>query len=52
MWMFYLSAAMSAFTNDGHMNVQIQLTKKRDTLPLRRDYMHETEKRLRGGWTG
>ncbi len=47
MWMFYLAAAMSAFNNDGHMNVQIQLTKRRDTLPLRRDYIAATEKRLR-----
>lgn len=46
MWMFYLAAAMSAFNNDGHMNVQIQLTKRRDTLPLRRDYIGETEKKL------
>jgi cyclopropane-fatty-acyl-phospholipid synthase len=46
MWMFYLAAAMSAFNNDGHMNVQIQLTKRRDTLPLRRDYIGETEKQL------
>lgn len=46
MWMFYLAAAMSAFNNDGHMNVQIQLTKRRDTLPLRRDYIGEVEKRL------
>jgi cyclopropane-fatty-acyl-phospholipid synthase len=46
MWMFYLAAAMSAFNNDGHMNVQIQLTKRRDTLPLRRDYIGETEKNL------
>jgi cyclopropane-fatty-acyl-phospholipid synthase len=47
MWMFYLAAAMSAFNNDGHMNVQIQLTKRRDTLPLRRDYISETERDLR-----
>ncbi len=46
MWMFYLAAAMSAFTNDGHMNVQIQLTKRRDTLPIRRDYMAAVEKTL------
>ena len=43
MWMFYLAAAMSAFNNDGHMNVQIQLTKRRDTLPLRRDYIAAAE---------
>nr|WP_310522281.1 cyclopropane-fatty-acyl-phospholipid synthase family protein [Polymorphobacter sp.] len=46
MWMFYLAAAMSAFNNDGHMNVQLQLTKRRDTLPLRRDYIRDTEKQL------
>ena len=51
MWMFYLAAAMSAFNNDGHMNVQIQLTKRRDTLPIRRDYMaaRETELMARAG---
>ncbi len=43
MWMFYLAAAMSAFNNDGHMNVQIQLTKRRDTLPVRRDYIAAAE---------
>jgi cyclopropane-fatty-acyl-phospholipid synthase len=49
MWMFYLAAAHCAFANDGHMNVQIQLTKRRDTLPLSRDYMRETEQTLPGG---
>jgi cyclopropane-fatty-acyl-phospholipid synthase len=39
---------MSAFNNDGHMNVQIQLTKRRDTLPLRRDYITAVEKTLVG----
>ncbi|MFZ4688293.1 MAG: class I SAM-dependent methyltransferase [Polymorphobacter sp.] len=46
MWMFYLAAAEAAFTNDGHMNVQIQLTKRRDTLPIRRDYIAEVERAL------
>ncbi|MEY2882691.1 MAG: replicative helicase [Pseudomonadota bacterium] len=46
MWMFYLAAAMSAFNNDGHMNVQLQLTKRRDTLPIRRDYIAATEAAL------
>ncbi len=46
MWMFYLAAAMSAFNNDGHMNVQIQLTRRRDALPLTRDYMVVAEARL------
>jgi cyclopropane-fatty-acyl-phospholipid synthase len=46
MWSFYLAAARSAFTNDGHMNVQIQLTKRRDALPLTRDYMAQAERQL------
>jgi cyclopropane-fatty-acyl-phospholipid synthase len=46
MWMFYLATAMSAFNNDGHMNVQVQLTKRRDTLPIRRDYMGAAEQAL------
>jgi cyclopropane-fatty-acyl-phospholipid synthase len=49
MWMFYLAAAHCAFANDGHMNVQIQLTKRRDVLPLSRDYMREVERTLPGG---
>ncbi len=43
MWMFYLAAAASAFRNDGHMNVQIQMTKRRDALPLTRDYIAAAE---------
>jgi cyclopropane-fatty-acyl-phospholipid synthase len=46
MWMFYLSAARSAFFNDGHMNVQLQLAKRREALPLTRDYIHEAELKL------
>ena len=49
MWMFYLASAWCAFTNDGHMNVQVQLAKRRDTLPPSRDYMREVEKWLPGG---
>ena len=47
MWQFYLSAAVAAFRNDGHMNVQIQLTRTRDALPITRDYMAATEARYR-----
>lgn len=43
MWMFYLAGATSAFFHDGHMNAQIQLTKRRDTVPLTRDYMATAE---------
>ncbi len=49
MWMFYLAAAWCAFANDGHMNVQMQMTKRRDALPLSRDYMRDVEKGLPGG---
>jgi cyclopropane-fatty-acyl-phospholipid synthase len=49
MWMFYLAAAHCAFANDGHMNVQVQMTKRRDALPLSRDYMRDVEKGLPGG---
>ena len=48
MWMFYLAAARSAFFNDGHMNVQIQLVKRRDALPLTRDWMRTAEIALSG----
>ncbi|MBV8971576.1 MAG: class I SAM-dependent methyltransferase [Sphingomonadaceae bacterium] len=47
MWQFYLSAAAAAFRNDGHMNVQVQLTRRRDTLPITRDYMAAAEARYR-----
>lgn len=49
MWMFYLAAAWSAFAHDGHMNVQVQMTKRRDTLPPSRDYMRTVEQGLPGG---
>ncbi len=47
MWQFYLSAAVAAFRNDGHMNVQIQLTRQRDVLPITRDYMAAAEAKYR-----
>ncbi len=47
MWQFYLSAAVAAFRNDGHMNVQVQLTRRRDALPITRDYIAIAEARYR-----
>ncbi len=47
MWQFYLSAAIAAFRNDGHINVQVQLTRKRNALPITRDYMAAAEARYR-----
>jgi cyclopropane-fatty-acyl-phospholipid synthase len=49
MWMFYLASAWCAFVHDGHMNVQLQMTKRRDTLPPSRDYMRKVEQGLPGG---
>jgi len=47
MWMFYLAASANAFFHDGHMNAQIQLTRRRDALPLTRDYIQAVEKKYR-----
>lgn len=43
MWEFYLAASEITFRHWGHMVFQVQLAKKVDTLPITRDYMHETE---------
>lgn len=45
MWLFYLAGAICAFRNDGHVNYQIQLARRRDALPITRDYMGEAERR-------
>ena len=42
-----LAAATAAFRNDGHMNVQVQLAKRRDALPITRDYMAVAEAKYR-----
>jgi cyclopropane-fatty-acyl-phospholipid synthase len=46
MWQFYLAGAMVAFRHDAHLNFQIQLTRRRDALPLTRDYMAAAEQAL------
>jgi cyclopropane-fatty-acyl-phospholipid synthase len=48
MWVWYLAASRAAFEHDDHVVFQIQLAKKRDTLPLTRDYMAVAEERLHG----
>lgn len=47
MWTFYLSGATSSFENGGMCNYQIQYCRDRRVLPLTRDYMGETEAKLR-----
>lgn len=39
MWEFYLAGAELGFRHGGHMVFQIQLAKKRDGVPLTRDYL-------------
>ena len=48
MWLFYLAGSESAFRYGGMVNWQIQYVKRRDALPMTRDYMYEEEERLRG----
>jgi len=47
MWEFYLVGAEAAFRYGGLVNWQIQYVKRRDALPMTRDYMFEEEARLR-----
>ena len=44
MWEFYLASCEAFFRNQSNMVVQIQLTKRIDSLPLTRDYMIEWER--------
>ncbi|MBI0536000.1 class I SAM-dependent methyltransferase [Roseomonas sp. KE2513] len=44
MFEFYLSASELAFRRWGHMNWQMQLTRRVDALPLARDYMFDAER--------
>ncbi|MEK9970261.1 MAG: cyclopropane-fatty-acyl-phospholipid synthase family protein, partial [Ferrovibrio sp.] len=48
MWEFYLAASEIAFRHWGQMVFQVQLAKQVDTLPVTRDYMHDTELALAG----
>lgn len=41
MWEFYLGGAMNAFRFDDHVVFQLQLARRRDTLPLVRSYMQD-----------
>ncbi|MXP63738.1 class I SAM-dependent methyltransferase [Roseomonas sp. M0104] len=45
MFEFYLIGSELAFRHMGHMNWQIQLARRVDSLPLTRDYMREAELR-------
>ena len=47
MWQFYLAGAEAAFRYGGLVNYQIQYLKRRDAVPMTRDYIFEEESRLR-----
>jgi cyclopropane-fatty-acyl-phospholipid synthase len=47
MWQFYLAGAMAAFRHGGMVNYQIQYIRRRDAVPITRDYMVEAEAELR-----
>ena len=47
MWEFYLVGAEAAFRYGSLVNWQIQYVKRRDALPITRDFMYEEERRLR-----
>jgi cyclopropane-fatty-acyl-phospholipid synthase len=47
MWEFYLAGAETSFRVDGNMVFQLQLAKRQETVPLKRDYIAEREAELR-----
>jgi cyclopropane-fatty-acyl-phospholipid synthase len=48
MWQFYLAGAEAAFTYGGMVNFQVQYLRRRDAIPITRDFMFAEEERLRG----
>jgi cyclopropane-fatty-acyl-phospholipid synthase len=48
MWQFYLAGAEAAFRYGGMVNWQVQYLKRRDAIPMTREFMFEEEARLRG----
>jgi cyclopropane-fatty-acyl-phospholipid synthase len=46
LWLFYLAAAMTMFSDSGMVNYQIQYVRRRDALPITRNFMFEAENRL------
>ncbi|MCC7272226.1 MAG: class I SAM-dependent methyltransferase [Alphaproteobacteria bacterium] len=48
MWEFYLAGSELAFVNQGHMVFQIQMSRRLETVPLTRDYIHDWERRTQG----
>jgi cyclopropane-fatty-acyl-phospholipid synthase len=47
MWQFYLAGAATSFENGSMCNFQVQYARRRDILPITRDYMALAEAHLR-----
>ena len=47
LWLFYLAGAMTMFSEAGMVNYQLQYIRRRDALPITRDYMIDAEQALR-----
>ena len=45
MWEFYLAVCEAAFRNGPMMVFQLQLARRRDAVPLTRDYITDPERR-------
>jgi cyclopropane-fatty-acyl-phospholipid synthase len=48
MWQFYLAGAATSFEGGSMCNFQVQYARRRDTLPITRDYMALAEAQYRG----
>jgi len=46
LWLFYLAAGLSMFSDGGMTVYQLQYLRRRDAAPMRRDYMYEAERAL------
>jgi cyclopropane-fatty-acyl-phospholipid synthase len=42
MWLFYLAGGIAAFRHDSYAVFQLQLARRRDAVPLTRDYLAGT----------
>ena len=47
MWQFYLAGALAAFRHHGHLVFQLQLSRRRDAVPMVRTYIEPMVQRLR-----
>jgi cyclopropane-fatty-acyl-phospholipid synthase len=47
LWLFYLAAGLSMFSDGGMVVYQLQYLRRRDAVPIARDYLQQAENRLR-----